>query len=920
MSFFQKVREAFGLGTGAENPIDSLDGVLLEETIAIYELNKAQIEFDEISEDLELKKSACNTLIEKGNENGQYNKNAIEKKIEKLTTIFLNERQIIFDRLNEIRAIKASLENKVLAKAVEFTALLDDSKQAHLYDLMNEWGETGIIAGEEIDSHPLAIVKAIDEVSDGFFQKAKAAQVGDIHTWGSGKFQKTSSGWTPVKSGKPEKKHSTQEIVAHAENTSSAQLKKVAVDASKDVHIRDAAKREIERRNADKDTEKRQWAREDKVRAKDKEDEAMVKKAEAKVKAKERAEQEQKEKIEQERKAKERSDKRKADVLNYALDPDKEYYVRYSNNIKDDLKRGWSSWNFGQDGFHGKADDLIDKFEHIKENGGGEFSISGFNFWIDDSSSINSYWIGEGKDSYKEIKINASEVGVIRELKSNYWVLVDNVNAKGGISAHVLPNNLKDLRSAVGHINKNKSKFDGTGDGESFDPHDSRVIYSNGSMHIIEKSEDDMLFNNVYNDDILKSKHYEYVKINRDGKIFYQRRNVGTDNLEIKTDFESQKKEIEEQAAKAGLKISFSGRSDSNGLSLYFRDIDGIKYRFSDHSVSNKDRMVNEKHFALPFVKTMGVGGNVKEVYNELFSESELKRNGLDLKKPELTQVKPKKKKKKKDLLVKYTPSEDLHPDHSKIEKDFGKYLNNKFKEAKIRYEAKFGNVLNVDNARELSDVYESNRSELSSAVHEPASAFIKKLYADKLAEETPEGKRNMILFTAGGTGAGKTTGIQQSGLKKDLDRAHVIFDTNMNGYDSSVKKVDQALAAGKNVKIAYTFRDPVDAFQNGAVPRSLRIGRTVPIADHVNTHLGSMDTMIRMAEKYKDNPKVKISVIDNSRGAGNAVLSGMEFVRKKNKLYNATELREQLHKINQGLYEQGKITDSHFRGFKGNG
>lgn len=42
----------------------------------------------------------------------------------------------------------------------------------------------------------------------------------------------------------------------------------------------------------------------------------------------------------------------------------------------------------------------------------------------------------------------------------------------------------------------------------------------------------------------------------------------------------------------------YVGYSDTNGQSMYF-DIDGVKVRFSDHSVINKDRMSNEVHFSL---------------------------------------------------------------------------------------------------------------------------------------------------------------------------------------------------------------------------------------------------------------------------------------------------------------------------------
>lgn len=278
--------------------------------------------------------------------------------------------------------------------------------------------------------------------------------------------------------------------------------------------------------------------------------------------------------------------------------------------------------------------------------------------------------------------------------------------------------------------------------------------------------------------------------------------------------------------------------------------------------------------------------------------------------------AKPKVKKKKKEH-IKFSPNPDLRSEHSEVEKRFGKDLNKNFEKRKSQYIKDFGHVLNTDNARELSDDYKKNKSELSAAVHEPASSFIKKLYSDMLAEKTPKGKRNLVYFTAGGTGAGKTSGLQ--GKEKSFhDKAHIVFDTNMNTMGSASSKIDQALSAGKKVRINYTFRDPVEAFSQGAVPRAIRIGRTVPIESHIETHLGSLGAIQGLKDKYKGNKNVEIVVTDNSRGLGNAKKSSISFVKQQEKKYVASDLREKLHSINKDLYERGEISESHYKGFRG--
>jgi len=115
------------------------------------------------------------------------------------------------------------------------------------------------------------------------------------------------------------------------------------------------------------------------------------------------------------------------------------------------------------------------------------------------------------------------------------------------------------------------------------------------------------------------------------------------------------------------------------------------------------------------------------------------------------------------------------------------------------------GKILNTDIARELSEDYLKNRT-LSANVHEPASAFIKRYYSDLLAQ--PAQPNASVLFTGGGTGAGKTTSLGET-LPNVARQAEIVYDTNMNKLESARKKIDQALEAGRKVDLVYTYRDP---------------------------------------------------------------------------------------------------------------
>ncbi len=228
------------------------------------------------------------------------------------------------------------------------------------------------------------------------------------------------------------------------------------------------------------------------------------------------------------------------------------------------------------------------------------------------------------------------------------------------------------------------------------------------------------------------------------------------------------------------------------------------------------------------------------------------------------------------------------------------------------------GKVLNTDVARELSPDYIADRTR-SAAVHEPSSAFIKRLYAEKLKEQPKGNELPMVLFTAGGTGAGKTTAIEGLPAMKSLaDSAQLVYDTNMNKFDSAKQKIDQALEAGKSVQIVLVAREPVDALVNGALKRAERqradfgTGRTVPLEEHVKTHLGAIETAKKLAKEYADDPRVDIKVVDNSLGRGNATEKTLQWL--EGLTYNDVE--QQVKAALEAEREAGRISEDTYQGF----
>lgn len=257
------------------------------------------------------------------------------------------------------------------------------------------------------------------------------------------------------------------------------------------------------------------------------------------------------------------------------------------------------------------------------------------------------------------------------------------------------------------------------------------------------------------------------------------------------------------------------------------------------------------------------------------------------------------------------------------IEQDFETKIKSSFPAAVSEYntrpDSENGKIINTDTARELSPDYLKDRTK-SKAVHEPASQFCKDLYAQKLLEAPKPGERPLVLFTAGGTGAGKSSAIQASpDITAAKNAAQIIYDTNMNGYESSKLKIEQALQAGKLASVVLVARDPADALVHGALPRAERqrhefgTGRTVPLAEHIKTHLGALASIKQLIVHYADDPRVEFHVFDNSYGKGNAKQMPLAWLSK----LAYTNIEERCKTALENEHASGRISDETYRGFR---
>ena len=165
-----------------------------------------------------------------------------------------------------------------------------------------------------------------------------------------------------------------------------------------------------------------------------------------------------------------------------------------------------------------------------------------------------------------------------------------------------------------------------------------------------------------------------------------------------------------------------------------------------------------------------------------------------------------------------------------------------------------------------------------------------------------------MVLFTAGGTGAGKTTAIrftrETEGL---LTHARVIYDSNFNSLPSARGKVELAIEAGATAVVIFVHRHPVEAYLEGVLPRALEEGRTVCIAAHLRMHRDSLKTFLRVHRAFAANPRAAFMVLNNTGHETEAFPSDITYLQGVN--YKQEDVFKAIKEGLEDAYRQGKIS-----------
>lgn len=181
------------------------------------------------------------------------------------------------------------------------------------------------------------------------------------------------------------------------------------------------------------------------------------------------------------------------------------------------------------------------------------------------------------------------------------------------------------------------------------------------------------------------------------------------------------------------------------------------------------------------------------------------------------------------------------------------------------------GRLIDTDIVRTMLPEYTASveaSSAYNSATHKPASSFAWKMYVEKLKSDD----KRPVLLNGGGPASGKSAGV--SLLPDEIIKdASVIFDGTLSVEADAIERIEMALNSDREVSIAFTY-SPLEKAADRAIERFQRTGRLVPSDVMVKAHIGAVESILAISEKYKDDPRVGFYVIDNTADFSQKIIS----------------------------------------------
>lgn len=247
--------------------------------------------------------------------------------------------------------------------------------------------------------------------------------------------------------------------------------------------------------------------------------------------------------------------------------------------------------------------------------------------------------------------------------------------------------------------------------------------------------------------------------------------------------------------------------------------------------------------------------------------------------------------------------SPNLTPKERRIEGTFYAAIRNNEKALIEKYQETNGNIIDPDSVKKLDPRFAKDSS-LAAAVHEPSSYLSKVIWKNALEKKAAAGDTSATMFTAGGSGSGKSESEKMArkllGLKDDA----LTFDSVLGNFKSATDKINQTLDITKgDVDIVYT-----NASLDLAVMLNMKRSRTVRLDTQLDAHIKASENIKKLAEHYKDNPRVNFTVVNNNTGDPPYLTEG-----KLDQVPNYTDraaMRERMVSFAKKVVSEGRIQD----------
>lgn len=264
------------------------------------------------------------------------------------------------------------------------------------------------------------------------------------------------------------------------------------------------------------------------------------------------------------------------------------------------------------------------------------------------------------------------------------------------------------------------------------------------------------------------------------------------------------------------------------------------------------------------------------------------------------------------DLLQKFERNYQAPPVENETTKSVYNYARTNLHDLINKYNEYIGKKLggnNIVSSDEFKHVLPGFDGSKSADYHEVSSALAK----IKKEQLLSSGDMKPVIFMSGGSGSGKTSAIKNT---EGFDKFSMVYDSNLNNYESAKKKIDEVLKTGRRVLVTHVNRDPLVAFEEGNVGRLIRAQgsgrRLVPIQAHLDTHKGASETVARLQKEYGN--RIDFHFLDNIGGKEDVKFVPFDKMTKFS--YNKKQLEPYFNEILKKHLQQGTISPQEYSAY----